>query len=232
MSNKDIDNYDLFKRFFSGFGSRGGGGGLSNRRGFFDTRDIFREFEDMQEEMSRMFNVFNDISSNAPKELVREYQTSKGDKVREVGPIVYGYSMTVGPDGKPHVREFGNVKSPRGGGGGGRSIRGSSMDIDASKPQITAEREPLADVNSTDNEVKVVLEMPGIKKEDIKINAFDGGAVEVIAYNPQRKCHKNIELPQEADIETARSAYNNGILEITFDKKKETRSKGKEVKIE
>ncbi len=72
---------------------------------------MFREFEDMQEEMSRMFNAFNDISSNAPKEMVREYQTSKGDKVREVGPIVYGYSMTVGPDGKPHVREFGNVKS-------------------------------------------------------------------------------------------------------------------------
>src|SRR6185437_1928785 len=229
MSNKDIDNYDLFKRFFSGFGSRGGG--LSNRRGFFDTRDIFREFEDMQEEMSRMFNVFNDISSNAPKELVREYQTSKGDKVREVGPIVYGYSMTVGPDGKPHVREFGNVKSPRGGGGGGRSIRGSSMDIDASKPQITAEREPLADVNSTDNEVKVVLEMTGIKKEDIKINAFDG-EVEVIADNPQRRYHKNIEIPQEADIETARSTYNNGILEVTFDIKKNIKPKGKEIKIE
>ena len=48
---------------------------------------------------------------NAPKELVREYQTPEGEKVREVGPIVYGYSMTIGPDGKPHVREFGNVKS-------------------------------------------------------------------------------------------------------------------------
>ena len=46
-----------------------------------------------------------------PKELVREYQTPEGEKVREVGPIVYGYSMTIGPDGKPHVREFGNVKS-------------------------------------------------------------------------------------------------------------------------
>ena len=78
--------------------------------------------------------------------------------------------MTIGPDGKPHVREFGNVKSLRNS-RGSRSIRGTSMDIDdASKSlQVTAEREPLADVNSTDNEVKVVLEMPGIKKEDIKI---------------------------------------------------------------
>ncbi len=228
MSNKDIDNYDLFKRFFDSFGSRG----MNNRRrleGLFDTQDIFREFEDMQEEMSRMFNKFNDISSNAPKELVREYQTSKGDKVREVGPIVYGYSMTIGPDGKPHVREFGNVKSLRNSRGSG----GFSRDIgDASKsPQINAEREPLADVNSTDNEVKVVLEMPGIKKEDIKINAFDG-EVEVIADNPQRKYHKNIEIPKDADIETARSTYNNGILEVTFDKKRNIKPKGKEIKIE
>jgi HSP20 family protein len=227
MSNKDIDNYDLFKRFFGGFGSSRGVG-LNNRRrtGLFDTTDMFREFEDMQEEMSRMFNAFNDISSNAPKELVREYQTSEGDKVREVGPIVYGYSMTVGPDGKPHVREFGNVKSL-----GSNSSGGVSRDIDASKPHITAEREPLADVNSTDKEVKVVLEMPGIKKEDIKINAFDG-EVEVIADNSQRKYHKNIEIPQEADIETARSTYNNGILEVTFDKKKTIKPKGKEIKVE
>ncbi len=132
--------------------------------------------------------------------------------------------MTIGPDGKPHVRKFGNVKSS-----GGRMV-GDSRGIN---PQIYAEREPLADVNSTDNEVKVVLEMPGIKKEDIKINAFDE-SIEVIAdnNNSQRKYHKTIELPQEANIETARSTYNNGILEVTFDKSKKMKPKGKEIKIE
>lgn len=30
----------------------------------------------------------------------------------EMGPFVYGYSMTIGPDGKPKVREFGNIRSP------------------------------------------------------------------------------------------------------------------------
>jgi HSP20 family molecular chaperone IbpA len=39
--------------------------------------------------------------------------------------------------------------------------------------------------------------------------------------------------PKQVDIETARSTYNNGILEETFDKKKEeTKSNGKEIKIE
>jgi HSP20 family protein len=89
----------------------------------------------------------------------------------------------------------------------------------------------LVDVNTTDKEVKVVLEMPGVKKEDIKINAFDG-SVDVIANNPQRKYHKTVELPQDADIETVKSTYNNGILEITFNKKENIKPKGKEIKIE
>ncbi|HEX5518875.1 MAG TPA: archaeal heat shock protein Hsp20 [Candidatus Nitrosocosmicus sp.] len=226
MSDRDIEPYDFFKRFF-GSGNTASSNRFNNLMrnsgwGFFD-RDFFRDFEDMEKEMERMFNQFSDISSNAPKELVREYETQEGDKVREVGPIVYGYSMTIGPDGKPKIREFGNVKPTTAG-----KVSGRSSGI---KPQISAEREPLSDVNITDKEVKIVLEMPGIKKDDIKINAYES-LVEVIADNPQRKYHKNIELPNDIDIETARSTYNNGILEVTFDKKKSARPKGKEIRIE
>jgi HSP20 family protein len=63
------------------------------------------------------------------------------------------------------------------------------------------------------------MEILGLNKEDIKIDAYDE-TVEVTADNHQRKYHKTIGLPPETDIETARSRYNNGILEITFDKKK------------
>ncbi len=114
-------------------------------------------------EMNTMFNAFNNLSKNAPKDLVRDYQTSDGAKVREIGPIVYGYSITIGSNGKPHVKEFGNVKD-------GKNI---GQYVGIQKPQITAERVPMFDVTSTDKEVKVVLEMPGITKEDIKINAYD-----------------------------------------------------------
>jgi HSP20 family molecular chaperone IbpA len=37
-------------------------------------------------------------------------------------------------------------------------------------------------------------------------------------------------LPSDADVETAKSTYTNGILEITF--KKKGRPKGKEIKID
>jgi len=211
-NNNDILPIDLFNRFF-GVG----------RRGLLDMGDMFRGFDDMHKEMDRMFDVFNDISKDAPKELVREYQTSDGANVREIGPIVYGYSMTIGPDGKPHVKEFGNVK------GAGEHNLGQHL---GAKPQISAEREPLSDITSTDNEVKVILEMPGIKKEDIKINAYDEKVEIKTSDNAQRKYHKILDLPKQADLETARSTYNNGILEVTFDKKKEQKPKGKEIKIE
>jgi HSP20 family protein len=220
------NNFDWFKRFFdrSNAWMRRGRG----PSGFFDI-DPWQEFGDMEREMNDMFDQFNYISKNSPKELIREYETPEGEKVREVGPIVYGYSMTIGPDGKPKVTEFGNLKpsSKRGFG----NIRGSSPSINIG-PQITAEREPLADVSVTDKEVKVILEMPGVKKDNIKINAREG-EVQVSTNDEQRKYHRTIELPEETDVDTAKSTYNNGVLEITFNKKKkEAKPKGKEIKID
>src|SRR3954447_8273258 len=105
------ENDDWFNGFFD-FGRSGLRRG-NGRRGLGGLLDIdpLRAYEEMEDEMSRIFGRLSDIQTNAPKELVREYQTADGAKVREVGPLVYGYSMTIGPDGKPNVREFGNVKS-------------------------------------------------------------------------------------------------------------------------
>ncbi len=105
------------------------------------------------------------------------------------------------------------------------------MAAPAKTPKVTDEREHLAGVNTTDKEVKVVLELPGVKKDEIKISAYDE-AVEVTANNAQRKYHKTIELPKEANTDTAKSTYHNGILEITFSKRENPKPKGKEIKIE
>jgi HSP20 family protein len=208
MSSDDLEPYDWYRRFFGG---RGFGGGV----GFFD--DMLRGFDQMRREMER---EFEDIERRIPKELVREYNTPQGGKVREVGPIVYGYSMTVGPDGKPRVREFGNVKPSTKFGFGGTS-----------RPEISGEIEPLVDVTTTDKEVKVVVEMPGISKDNIKVNAYDE-TLEVKSEDPQRRYHRTIEIPPETDIETAMSSYKNGILEITFKKKEQAKQKGKTIKVE
>ena len=205
MSSDNIEPYDWYRRFFG----RG-------REGFFE--DMFRGFDQMRRDMKR---EFEDIEKSVPKDLVREYDTPQGGKVREVGPLVYGYSMTVGPDGKPRVKEFGNMKPSR------RLGFGTGI----GRPEISGEMEPLADTTATDKEVKIVIEMPGISKDKIKVNASEG-KVEVKSDDPQRRYRKTVELPSETDIETGRCAYNNGILEITFNKKEQAKTEGKTIKIE
>src|SRR5688572_20724359 len=125
MSLRDWDIDELFRRF------------MGSRR-FLEpgTRaGVFREFEDMRKDMERMFEETIQDMERVPKELVREYETPTG-RVREVGPLVYGYTATIGPDGKPKIREFGNVKSL-----GGRG---------ATAPILISETEPLADVTTSD----------------------------------------------------------------------------------
>ncbi len=199
MSIWDEDFNDWFRRFWG-----------RPRFGFGPS--MFGDIDEMRKEMERMFEEQFKRIPKAPKELIREYQTPEGGKVREVGPIVYGYSMTIGPDGKPQVRQFGNVKP-------------YSMD----GPKLTAEREPLADVITAEKEIKIVVEMPGAEKENIKVNSHDH-TVEILADTPTRKYRKEVEIPSDADMESVKSSYKNGILEVIFQKK--TRPKGKEIKVE
>jgi HSP20 family protein len=216
--DRDIEPFDWFNRFFGSGSRRSGRGG-----GFFGFPDIFRRFDDITKGMEREFeDVFKNIEVKAPKDLVKEYQTPGGGKVTEYGPFIYGYSMTIGPDGKPKVREFGNVKSPF------SSTRGGFF----TRPLISSEREPLADVTTTDKEVKVVIEMPGVSKENININVYDNSVELTTTGTEGRKYHEVIEIPPETDIETATSTYKNGILEVVFKKKEQSKPKGKEIKIE
>lgn len=72
--------------------------------------------------------------------------------------------------------------------------------------------------------------MPGVSKQDIKINAYEGFVEVSTTEAAPKKYRRSIELPPEADLETAKSTYTNGMLEITFKRKGKT--KGKEIKID
>jgi HSP20 family protein len=51
---------------------------------------------------------------------------------------------------------------------------------------------PLSDVTTTDNEVKVAID-PGVKKENIKVNAYDN-SLEVTTTGTERKYHEVIGI--------------------------------------
>lgn len=215
----NIEPYDWFRRFFSN----------NNRLGERDNGNIdffsikmFKDLNELQSQMQRIFDQFDrDLSSETSKELVREYQAPDGSKVKQVGPIVYGYSMTIGPDGEPIIREFGNIRPTKGRVGFTARVG----------PQLNVEREPLVDIAETNNQITVVLEMPGVSKDSIKIKTFEN-TLEVLSTDPGRKYHKIIELPKDVDVEAVKSNFNNGILEIIFSKKKDMKPKAKEIKID
>jgi HSP20 family protein len=212
-------NFDIEKDWFGKFLTNNGR--LLGRRA-----DLFGGVLAGFAEMERMFDEqFKDIllETETPKELVREYMTPKGEKVRKIGPIVYGYSVVVGPDGKPRITEFGNVKQGTHiGSKEGTGRRGG-------EPRLAAEREPLADVITTDDEVKIVVELPGVNKENIKVNAYEGSA-EVIAATQDRKYRRVVDIPADTDAESVKSTFKNGLLEIAF--KRKDKPKGKEIKVE
>ncbi len=161
----------------------------------------FPDIDEMMKEMEKEFMQFKDIEKQVPKDLVRERTSPDGSVRKEIGPIVYGYSMTIGPDGKPVIREFGNVKRSD------DPLRG-----------ITDKREPLTDVVDGEKQVRIIAEIPGVKKEDIEMSVRDR-TLTISVDTPERKYQKVLQLPETAEVEGAKSSFNNGILEVTFPKR-------------
>ncbi len=160
----------------------------------------FPDIDEMMKEMERAFSEqFKELEKELPKNLVRESRSPDGSTKKEIGPIVYGYSVTIGPDGKPVVREFGNVRKGEG----------------TPWKEIQDRREPLVDVVTSDREVRVIAEMPGVNKEDIEVTLTDR-SLTISVEREDRKYQKDLDLPAVVDPKGAKSSYNNGVLEITL----------------
>ncbi|MEM2922510.1 MAG: archaeal heat shock protein Hsp20 [Candidatus Bathyarchaeia archaeon] len=184
------------------------------RRFPFFSGSFFEDIDRMMEEM------FKDFQQNIPRELVEERKMPDGSVFRRVGPIVYGYSMTLGPDGKPVIREFGNMRPQK------SIIPG----MPKHRLEVKAEREPLIDTIDEDDQIKVVAEVPGVEKDDINLEYAENSLI-ISVDTEKRKYYKEVELPEQVDPETAKASYRNGVLEITV-KKKKVKPKGQKIRID
>ena len=161
---------------------------------FGDIDNVFREMEKMMDEELKNF------TEKVPKEYVKERKLPDGSTVKELGPFVYGYSMKIGPDGKPEIQEFGNIK---------KGLKGT--------PQVKEEREPLVDIVETEGDVHVVVELPGVEKSDIKLHGTDD-SLTISVDTPHYKYYKEVELPVKVKVREANSTYKNGVLEVVLPK--------------
>ncbi len=130
-----------------------------------------------------------------PRELMREYTLPDGSTVRTYGPVVRGYSITVGPDGKPSIRVFGNVVPPGG------------------VPALEMKREPLVECIPGPKHIRVVAELPGVSRSDIDLRVEEDRLV-ISAERGEWKYHKEVELPYKVDPKSADATFENGVLEV------------------
>ena len=181
--------------------------------GFMDK--WFSDFDEIVEHM------FEDMARGMPKDLTKERKLPDGTTIRESGPFMWGYSMTMGPDGKPIIQEFGNVKPSKKPGAFG-------MDQPALEPREA--REPLVDVINEPEQVRVLAELPGVEKQDIKTTIAED-TMTIRVESPTRKYYKEVQLPANVDPDAPKASYNNGVLEIILRKLK-AKPRGKEIKID
>ena len=99
--------------------------------------------------------------------------------------------------------------------------------------QQSAVRQPLVDTSyeEKDNTLTITAEMPGITKQDIKLEVADG-LVTIHAEKGDKKYHTEIPVVDELDQDTAKATYTNGILELKIKSKRSPKPKAKEIKID
>lgn len=158
--------------------------------GDFLPEEMFQQIEEMMDRMMREMNAGTLFDSEAFEEMLRNPEGTS--------PFVFGFSMKVGPDGKPIIQRFGNPP----------------MDVGAeSIPSL----EPLVDIVEENDEIIVIAEVPGVERDEIKVR-IKGTSLTIHADNPERPYHKVIELPSEVRKEDAKSAIRNGVLEVRLKK--------------
>ena len=161
------------------------------------------EYDRLFQKMSRSFMNLDDIF-----EGFRESGNTKS-----YGPFYYGYTMTIGPDGKPVVKEYGNVKP------------GLLPTSDIREPPVDTL------VDEEKKVLKLIAEMPGVEKKDVKVVVEDK-SVNIDAEHGEKKYHAKVPIKHKVDKDSAKASYKNGILELKFNLVEQDKPKGKTVEVE
>jgi len=167
-------------------------------RSIFEELD--REFAEAEDMLGRMFRTVREIGSRSTSEY----------------PYYYGYHVTVGPDGRPRIREFGNIRPAAKG-----LVEQSGV------------RQPLVDsiVNEKENTLTITAEMPGVDKQNINVKVTDQYVI-IHAEKGDKKYHADIPIDVELGETSAKASFTNGILELKIKLIETSKPKGKTIKIE
>ena len=158
-------------------------------------------------------NIFEEIEkmmiSGILDGSIKERKLPDGSKIRGYGPFIYGYSIRMGPDGKPEIEEFGNIKPPR----SPQPFKPLDPDIPfLGENEGSNKKELIVDIYTKNNIVKVICEIPGVQESDIGLHCTEKKLT--ILVNDEKI--REIEIPVKVDPKNSKLVYKNGILEVTL----------------
>ena len=151
------------------------------------SEDKRKDLRDMLDELDSYFESFQRDMQEAVKNSILGVEKS-------VSPFIAGFSFNLGPEGKPSVQVFGN--SPIAGDGFRAPINEQMVD-------------------EKTGTLRILLEMPGVEKQDINVEATEESAV-VTAENDGHRYRAELGLKAHVRPESGKAEYKNGILEILF----------------
>lgn len=181
------------------------------RKRYHDLFDEFLEDSWIPRYEEDIFDEFEEQIRRIHRQMNNLYRdTLRGTIVDK--PRIYGWSFRIDSTGKPIFQEFGDIPS-----------------INKSR-EPTEYREPLIDIQETDNQIIVTAEIPGVSKEDIDLE-ITADTLIIDVDSKDRKYYKEVSLPAEVDSDNSEAIFNNGVLSITL-KKLRPKKRGRKIKIE
>ncbi len=164
----------------------------------FRSKDFQRLFRDLYERIAD--TLPSEFQNLSPEDIMKEFTKHK-DKFGF--PIMYGVNINIGPDGKPIIDSFGDLKA--------KPYSG--------EPEAKKVREPLTEVNEEGDQIIVICEMPGVTKDDIELKASrDSLTISTKSKVEGRRYYKEVKLASAINSDYARARYTNGILEVKLKK--------------
>jgi len=128
-------------------------------------------------------------------------ELSKTGEIRGAGGQtrgIYGFSVKVGlGDEGPRIEPFGNIR----------------RDVKSGRTEVQEVREPMVDVFEEDDHLLLLAELPGISKEDVRIDLKDD-VLTISAERGDKKYRKEVLLPRSVSQEKMQVSCHNGVLEI------------------
>lgn len=151
------------------------------------------KWDEFSKEFDKLEKMVDGLVNDSTNDLAAK------EEKKFLNPYVLGFSVSIGPDGKPQVRRFGSLQF---------SLQGEQME---------KQYEPLLDILNCDKDIIVIAELFGVDRKDIKLCVSES-TLRISVNTPERSFYKNLRLPAKVCADSMQTSYKNGVLEVRLKK--------------